>query len=80
LSSLIVERVPAARAVGLAGTAIAGRGLEKIPGMKVWAGIDEIAVSADPPAWFQADGELLGELSELHLRFAPDALAVVAPR
>ena len=80
LSSLIVEKVPPSRAIGLAGTAIAGRGIERIPGMTVWAGIEEIAVSSDPPAWFQADGELLGELSELHLRFAPDALAVVAPR
>ncbi len=80
LSSLIVERVPPTRAVGLAATAIVGRGLERVPGMTVWAGIDEITVSADPPGWFQADGELLGELSELHLRFAPDALAVVAPR
>ena len=31
------------------------------------------------PAWFQADGELLGQLSELHIRYAPDALAVLAP-
>jgi diacylglycerol kinase family enzyme len=80
LSSLIVEKVPPARAIGLAGTAIAGRGIARIPGMTVWAGVSEVAVSADPPAWFQADGELLGELAELHLSFAPDALAVVAPR
>ncbi len=80
LSSLVVETVPPARAIGLAGTAIAGRGLERIPGMRVWAGIDELTVTADPPAWFQADGELLGELSELHLQFAPDSLAVVSPR
>ncbi|MDH3607286.1 MAG: diacylglycerol kinase family protein [Acidimicrobiia bacterium] len=80
LSSLIVEKVPPARAIGLAGTAIAGRGLERIPGMHVWAGIDELEVTADPPAWFQADGELLGEVGELHISFAPDALAVVAPR
>ena len=80
LSSLIVEKVPPARAIGLATTAIAGRGLERIPGMDVWAGIDELAVTADPPAWFQADGELLGEVDELHLSFAPDALAVAAPR
>ncbi len=80
LSSLIVEKVPPARAVGLAATAVAGRGLERIPGMAVWAGIEELVVSADPPAWFQADGELLGQLTELHLRFAPDALAVAAPR
>ena len=80
LSSLVIEKVPPARAIGLAGTAIAGRGVDRIPGMNVWAGVDEISVFADPPAWFQADGELLGELSELHLSFAPDALAVVAPR
>ena len=42
--------------------------------------IDELTVTVDPPAWFQADGELLGELSELHLQFAPDSLAVVSPR
>ena len=80
LSSLIVEKVPPARAIALAGTAVAGRAMDRIPGMSVWAGIEEVTVTADPPAWFQADGELLGELSELHLRFAPDALAVVAPR
>jgi diacylglycerol kinase family enzyme len=80
LSSLIIGGIPPARAIGLAATAVAGRGLERVPGMSVWAGIDELSVSADPPAWFQADGELLGQLSELHLRFAPDALAVMAPR
>lgn len=80
LSSLAIERVPPARAIGLAGTAIAGRGLERIPGMHVWAGIDELTITADPPAWFQADGELLGEITNLHLSFAPDALAVAAPR
>lgn len=79
LSSLILESVPAARALALAGTAVTGRGMDRLPGISVWAGIQELAVSADPPAWFQADGELLGELSELHIRYAPDALAVVAP-
>ena len=79
LSSLIIEKVPAPRAVALAGTAVTGRGMDRLPGISVWAGIDEVAVSADPPAWFQADGELLGRLDELHLRYAPDALAVLAP-
>jgi diacylglycerol kinase family enzyme len=79
LSSLVIEKVPAPRAMALAGTAVTGRGMDRLPGMSVWAGIEEIAVSADPPAWFQADGELLGRLSELHIQYAPDALAVMAP-
>jgi len=80
LSTLVVEKVPPVRAVGLAGAAVIGRGMDRVPGMSVWAGIEELTVTADPPAWFQADGELLGQLNELNIRFAPDALAVVAPR
>jgi diacylglycerol kinase family enzyme len=80
LSTLVVEKAPPARTIGLAGAAVVGRGIDRVPGMAVWSGINELVAVADPPAWFQADGELLGRLSELHIRFAPDALAVVAPR
>lgn len=80
LSTLVVEKAPPARTIGLAGAAVVGRGIDRVPGMAVWSGINELVAVADPPAWFQADGELLGRISELHIRFAPDALAVVAPR
>lgn len=79
LSTLVIERVPPLRALGLAATAVTGRGMDRLPGISVWDGIEEIMIEAEPPAWFQADGELLGQLSELTIRFVPDALAVVAP-
>lgn len=79
LSTLVIEQVPPLRALGLAGTAVTGRGMDRLPGIAVWAGIEELTVQAEPPAWFQADGELLGRLSEFTIRYVPDSLAVVAP-
>lgn len=79
LSALIVERATASRGVGLALTAAAGRGLEKIPGATVWPSVSELTVDADPPAAFQADGELWGKLGELRITNVPDALLVAAP-
>jgi diacylglycerol kinase family enzyme len=79
LSALIVERATASRGVGLALTAAAGRGLDKIPGATVWASVSELTVEADPPAPFQADGELWGRLGELRITNVPDALLVAAP-
>ncbi len=79
LSALIIEETTVSRGVGLAVTAAAGRGLDKIPGATVWPDITDLAVVADPPAPFQADGELWGPLSELRISHVPDALKVAAP-
>lgn len=79
LSALIIERATVSRGVGLALAAAAGRGLERIPGVQVWPSIRELSFEADPPAPFQADGEVWGPLSELQISNVPDALLVAAP-
>ncbi len=79
LSTLIIERATVSRAAGLGLAAAFGRGLDKIPGVKVWPSLAEISVEADPPAPFQADGEMWGPLRELYISNVPDGLLVAAP-
>ncbi len=80
LSALIIEEANVSRGIGLAFTAAFGRGLNRIPGATVWPDIEDLTVIADPPAAFQADGELWGELNELRISSVPEALLVAAPR
>ena len=79
LSALIIERATVTRGASLALTAAVGRGLEKVPGATVWRSVGELTVEADPPAAFQADGEMWGRLGELRISHVPDALLVAAP-
>jgi diacylglycerol kinase family enzyme len=46
-------------------------------GMKVWHDVHKLIVEADPPAPYQADGELLGRTSALEIAPAENALLVL---
>lgn len=79
LSALVIEKAPVSRAAMLGITALWGRGLARVPGVSVWPRLAKLAMEADPPAWFQSDGEMWGQLSELHIQHAEDALLVASP-
>lgn len=65
----VIERASITRLARVVMRAVMRRDLAPVKGMEVWRSFSEVAVEADPPAAFQADGELLGEVSSV--TFAP---------
>jgi len=57
----------------------AARGVDpsRLPGVEVWTGFKTLSVEADPAAWVEADGELLGRASLIEMIPAVDGLPIV---
>jgi diacylglycerol kinase family enzyme len=49
----------------------------RLPGVEVWTGFNALSVDADPTAWVEADGELLGRASHIEMIPAIDGLPIV---
>lgn len=79
LAALIIERFTLLRSVGVLLTALAGRGLDRIPGVHVVADVDRVDVDADHATPLQADGELLGAVDSATFSARPHSVRVVAP-
>jgi diacylglycerol kinase family enzyme len=79
MTVMVVERMTAPRTIGLVARAAARRELSRVPGVEVWQGVERVAITADPPAWLQADGELLGRGGEVTISMGADPLSVVIP-
>ena len=45
----------------------------------VWTDVDRLTVRAEPPTLMQADGELLGEHTEVEITLVPDAVGILTP-
>jgi diacylglycerol kinase family enzyme len=80
MSVLVVKRLRRRRIPRIAATVLAGRDLETIPDLEVWREVALFDLKADPPVEVQADGEALGMVDGGSVEWAPDALAVIAPR
>ncbi len=80
LTALAIERVSVTGAVGLVGRGIARQEMGKQRGAHVFHDLQKLVIYADPPAQFQADGELLGSTESVEITPAYDALSVLAPR
>jgi diacylglycerol kinase family enzyme len=80
LAVLVMERLAVWRVPSILRRAVRGAKLETIPGLTVWPDCREIVVYAEPPSPLQADGELLGLVSEVTISAASDRLWVAAPR
>jgi diacylglycerol kinase family enzyme len=80
MSVLVVKRLSRRRIPRIAATVLAGRDLETIPDIEVWREVALFDLKADPPVEVQADGEALGMVDGGSVEWAPDALAVIAPR
>jgi diacylglycerol kinase family enzyme len=63
--ALSIERVRAARMIGLVTRALLRRRLDRGSGLRLWRGFDSITVHAEPAALVEADGEVLGRVSRL---------------
>lgn len=52
--------------------------LGRVRGIDVWEGFERVEIEADPPAWIEADGELLGRASAITVHPDPRDLLVVS--
>ncbi|MCB1245824.1 MAG: hypothetical protein KDB69_01000, partial [Acidimicrobiia bacterium] len=78
LATLAVADLGIVRGASLLTRAVAGRSQDRA-GTRVWESFAEMTVEADPPAPFQADGELLGDAEAITIRPSEDALRVLRP-
>ena len=77
LTAVVVERATPTRLIRVVAGALRGGDVSRIRGVHVWQDIDSISVDADPPGWFEADGELLGTTTTLQVEASPHRLLVV---
>lgn len=75
IDSLRLRRVPV-----LLRRIVAGRGMEGVPGLRMWTGVERLRISAGEPVLTQADGELHGSWTRLAVALQPGGLRVAAPR
>lgn len=69
----------ARRVLGAIGAALRGGGISPNRSVLVRPGVVHAVVHADPPVPYQVDGDHLGEVGRLELRYVPDALTLVVP-
>ena len=79
LTVLAVESLAVRTALSVVSRAVAGRSLDRTPGVHVWHNPVKIVVEAEPASRFQADGELLGSADWLEITPVPEALSVLTP-
>jgi len=79
LAALLVERLTLPRIPAILLAAVAGRDLQRIPGVHVWKNVRHIDVRAEPGSPLQADGELLGTVDSVRFSARPRGLRVIAP-
>jgi diacylglycerol kinase family enzyme len=77
LTALVIERLTTAISARLLVRGLTRRNLQRISGVDVWQGIAGLTVEADPPARYQADGELLGAAPRIEIGPSPRRLLVV---
>ncbi len=74
IDALRLRRVPT-----LVRRVVTGRGMEGVPGLRVWTGVDRFGIVSAEPVLTQADGELHGSWLRLDVALEPDALQVAVP-
>jgi len=65
------------RTAALAARLLAHRDPGKLGDVEVWQGVERLRVTAEPAAWYQADGELLGRAATLEIERVPQRLLVI---
>jgi diacylglycerol kinase family enzyme len=77
MTVLATGRASPLRTVMLTARAMAGRDPGRSPDTEVWQGVERLHVAADPPAWLQADGELLGRAARVEIERSAGRLRVI---
>ncbi len=78
-AAFAVTRLPVRRAASIFARAATGRDVGAARGVKIWHSFEKLIVEADPPAQFQADGDLLGVGDYFEITPAPGALTMMLP-
>lgn len=79
MTILVVESLPVHRIPRIGAALLRGANLGKLPGTKVWENVDSIELTAEPPIWGQADGELTGPWTSASIQLLPNAIQVAVP-
>lgn len=74
----VIRRITPLRMIHAVGRAATRSSVGRVKGIDVWEGFDRVEVEADPAAWIEADGELLGTASRIVAEPDPRDLLVVA--
>lgn len=75
----VLRKVTPLRMMSTVVRAMARSDIDRVRGVDVWEGFERVEVTADPPAWVEADGELLGRATTVIATPDPRPLLVVAP-
>ncbi|MDH3540744.1 MAG: hypothetical protein OEP52_12145, partial [Acidimicrobiia bacterium] len=73
------ERLPLHAVPRIASAAMRGRRLDRLAGTHLVDDTPVVDITAEPPAFVQADGELLGKVGHLRVESIRDAMQVMAP-
>ena len=76
LTVLVVKELPPTTALHVVARALMGGDADRVENCELWTGVDVLSISAEPPVAVQADGELLGHMTETRVTVAPEALLV----
>ena len=79
LAVMLVERLTLTNVPSILLSALAGRDLDRVRGVRVWTDVEELQVWSDPPSPLQADGESLGTPGVVRFSALPQGLRVIAP-
>jgi diacylglycerol kinase family enzyme len=78
-AAFAVAKLPINRAAGIAARSVLKRDVSGSRGAHVWPGFKKLIVEADPPAFIQADGDLIGSGDYFEVTPAPNALKMLLP-
>jgi diacylglycerol kinase family enzyme len=79
LAMVTVRSLRLGRLLGLVGAVLRGRGVEGNRVVDYRANVEGVTVKGHRPFPYQVDGDYLGEVTSLRLRFEPDVLDLVIP-
>lgn len=79
LTVAVIERTTATRITRAISRGLTSRDIAGIGGIDVWQDVSRVVIEADPPAWFEADGELLGRAFQIEVAIDERPLLVVTP-
>ena len=67
LTVLVLDRLDLGVSSGMLPRLLAGRRLDRVDGVEVWTDVAKLIIEADPPVRLQADGELLGDVTDVEI-------------
>ncbi|MFQ5948623.1 MAG: diacylglycerol/lipid kinase family protein [Acidimicrobiia bacterium] len=79
LAVLVIRELRLLKGIDMVLRAAATGSLDRVSDVEVWTGVPKLIIEAEPSAWFQADGELLGRTSAVEVTPAARPLLVAVP-